>query len=457
MQSRTHSSHFQRLPVDRPLERTQKPFEMDSRRESGHLSAKPAGGASREGAFESSRLAAAAAACQPADECLCAPYGGEYAGSRAKPDSAPRHPGRDTRLGYSVLSPSGRGAGSAPGHWPYEQAVPRHPQPSQYDDAENYPMRRSRQPQPFYQIDQPVYYQAAQPPVPRPFSDIPSDRLSDRPFSGHKYIHGHSHPDYHRAYQQDRHSDRQPIARSYQHHRQTAGDASYPTDSFYPAGRQAVQTRSRLTECLDSSRRDSFYGSDIGSYPMISRTDILSVEWEARMKSLQAVAATADIHGMHPIHRPCDGRTAHHHSSTCIHKEIILCAIMASFLEKGLQRPVFFKFFSAFCGFFPRTLVCGYIYLSRYAKDLGSRILTVDDLRRAYLSCCILARKYNDDKHIPNSVLVDEWRIDLKELNYWEALVLNRLDYNLRISEREYAKYYNIMMGSYCGCYGYGY
>lgn len=89
--------------------------------------------------------------------------------------------------------------------------------------------------------------------------------------------------------------------------------------------------------------------------------------------------------------------------------------------------------FRRMASFHPRTLLLGYVLFSKAATGLA---LSLSEIPRLFLVCCIAASKTQYDGHVSNESFAGE-DLEVEEINYLEGLVLNRLQYEMRIGEDE--------------------
>lgn len=89
--------------------------------------------------------------------------------------------------------------------------------------------------------------------------------------------------------------------------------------------------------------------------------------------------------------------------------------------------------FKSIESFIPQILLMGYILLSRLVEC--TIFESPFDIPEIYLVCCIAASKTQYDSHISNVDFSDE--IGIHKINYLEGLVLNRLEYEVKIRDDE--------------------
>ncbi|KAI5181080.1 hypothetical protein PAEPH01_2780, partial [Pancytospora epiphaga] len=133
---------------------------------------------------------------------------------------------------------------------------------------------------------------------------------------------------------------------------------------------------------------------------------------------------------------------------------LVFMTIIVDFMDVSECNIRFLRLFKSFCTFLPKTLISGFIYMRRYASNFDHRFKRVDQLIKTYLACCILANKYNTDVQLFNVDVISGWDIDISEMNYCEALVLNTLNYNLFISSKEYECLFSYIQRKGSSLYG---
>lgn len=122
---------------------------------------------------------------------------------------------------------------------------------------------------------------------------------------------------------------------------------------------------------------------------------------------------------------------------------------MFNFLERGQSSNPIVKLFKGFCAFLPRTLLGGFIYVKRYSANFKYKFQKIENLIKIYLACCIISKKYELDSQTWSSEAARGWGLDVAEVNYLEALVLNGLDYNLHVSNSELQRASNSISADY--------
>lgn len=118
--------------------------------------------------------------------------------------------------------------------------------------------------------------------------------------------------------------------------------------------------------------------------------------------------------------------------------DLVFASLVFNFLEKGGRGVCVLKFLRGFCTFLPSTLINGYIYLKRYCSNFKYRFREFGQLLQFYFVCCLVSRKYEADTQISSEEVLKDWEMSVGEMNYLEALVINGLNYNLNITQKEY-------------------
>ncbi|KAI4290964.1 hypothetical protein PAPHI01_0238 [Pancytospora philotis] len=134
-------------------------------------------------------------------------------------------------------------------------------------------------------------------------------------------------------------------------------------------------------------------------------------------------------------------------------EELVFATVLLDLMDKSLLHRSVLRVARRFCTFLPCTLICAYIYLRQYVSRIGQRFTSVEELSKMYLVCCVLATKYGADAQVLNTEAAQKWGLPLGELNYLEALMINALNYNLRISDEEYRACYKNIQNNRCITY----
>lgn len=140
--------------------------------------------------------------------------------------------------------------------------------------------------------------------------------------------------------------------------------------------------------------------------------------------------------------------------------QVILSAVVINFLEDGKYKLHTVKFLKAFLMFLPNSLIDGFVYLKKYTETLSSKIVSIDQLMNAFLACCVISHKFSMDRPIFNIKAIQEmYGISLKDFNYLEALIFNRLKYNAFVTPSEHNRALNKILGiantsfEHCHCH----
>lgn len=91
------------------------------------------------------------------------------------------------------------------------------------------------------------------------------------------------------------------------------------------------------------------------------------------------------------------------------------------------------------------TLVLTLIYCDRIC-GLNNLLLQPYNIHRLFISCCLLAIKFNEDCFYTNEYYAKVGGIDLKEMNYLERSCIELLNFDLFIDDDLYKKYLNYLL-----------
>lgn len=88
----------------------------------------------------------------------------------------------------------------------------------------------------------------------------------------------------------------------------------------------------------------------------------------------------------------------------------------------------------------PLYLICGFIYLKRYLKNVRNKIKD-STLTKIFLTCCWIGVKIFNDTHVTCHDFLDNYNCDNKEITYIEAHILSSINYDLDISYTDFVKW----------------
>ena len=91
------------------------------------------------------------------------------------------------------------------------------------------------------------------------------------------------------------------------------------------------------------------------------------------------------------------------------------------------------------------TLILAYIYIKRFI-DKENYIISFRNIFRLIMSCILLAIKFNENKVYTNSFYAKVGGFDVDDLNNLEYNIFSRLDFNLRVLDKEF---YEIVLKIY--------
>ena len=90
------------------------------------------------------------------------------------------------------------------------------------------------------------------------------------------------------------------------------------------------------------------------------------------------------------------------------------------------------------------TLVLTLIYCDRIC-GLNNLLLQPYNIHRLFISCCVLAIKFNEDCFYNNDYYAKIGGIDLYEMNHLESFCIEMLNFNLFVKEDIFKKYINYL------------
>ena len=91
------------------------------------------------------------------------------------------------------------------------------------------------------------------------------------------------------------------------------------------------------------------------------------------------------------------------------------------------------------------TLVLTLIYCDRIC-GLNNLLLQPYNIHRLFISCCLLAIKFNEDCFYTNEYYAKVGGIDLDEMNYLERSCIELLNFDLFVDQNLYKKYVNYLL-----------
>ena len=84
----------------------------------------------------------------------------------------------------------------------------------------------------------------------------------------------------------------------------------------------------------------------------------------------------------------------------------------------------------------PLYLICGFIYLKRYLKNMKNR-LKDSVLTKIFLTCCWIAIKNFNGSYVASQDFLDNYKCNNKEIIFIEAHLLSKINYNIDITQLE--------------------
>ena len=91
------------------------------------------------------------------------------------------------------------------------------------------------------------------------------------------------------------------------------------------------------------------------------------------------------------------------------------------------------------------TLVLTLIYCDKLC-GMNNFLIQPHNIHRLFISCCLLAIKFNEDCFYTNEYYAKVGGIDLKEMNYLERSCIELLNFDLFVDQNLYKKYVNYLL-----------
>ncbi len=113
----------------------------------------------------------------------------------------------------------------------------------------------------------------------------------------------------------------------------------------------------------------------------------------------------------------------------------------------GIPIDYYIERIKKYSGIEESTLVLTLIYCDRIC-GLTDTILNPHNIHRLFMSCCLLAIKYNEDCFYSNEYYARVGGVDLKEINDLERCCIQLLNFDLYVNDEIYEKYVNYL-GNY--------
>ena len=113
----------------------------------------------------------------------------------------------------------------------------------------------------------------------------------------------------------------------------------------------------------------------------------------------------------------------------------------------GIPIDYYIERIKKYSGIEESTLVLTLIHCDRIC-GLTDTILNPHNIHRLFMSCCLLAIKYNEDCFYSNEYYARVGGVDLKEINDLERCCIQLLNFDLYVNDEIYEKYVNYL-GNY--------
>jgi hypothetical protein len=114
--------------------------------------------------------------------------------------------------------------------------------------------------------------------------------------------------------------------------------------------------------------------------------------------------------------------------------------VMRKIISRYLRSSIYISSLLELKNIVPLYLVCGFIYLRRYLKNVRNKIKD-SVLTKIFLTCCWIGVKNFNDTHVTCHEFLDNYKCDNREIAYIEAHILSSLNYDINISYREFIKW----------------
>jgi len=111
----------------------------------------------------------------------------------------------------------------------------------------------------------------------------------------------------------------------------------------------------------------------------------------------------------------------------------------------GIPIDYYIERIKKYSGLEDSTLVLTLIYCDKIC-GLNNFLIQPHNIHRLFISCCLLAIKFNEDCFYTNEYYAKVGGIDLKEMNYLERSCIELLNFDLFIDDDLYKKYLNYLL-----------
>ena len=111
----------------------------------------------------------------------------------------------------------------------------------------------------------------------------------------------------------------------------------------------------------------------------------------------------------------------------------------------GIPIDYYIERIKKYSGVEDSTLVLTLIYCDKIC-GLNNFLIQPHNIHRLFISCCLLAIKFNEDCFYTNEYYAKVGGIDLKEMNYLERSCIELLNFDLFIDDDLYKKYLNYLL-----------
>ncbi len=111
----------------------------------------------------------------------------------------------------------------------------------------------------------------------------------------------------------------------------------------------------------------------------------------------------------------------------------------------GIPIDYYIERIKKYSGVEDSTLVLTLIYCDKIC-GLNNFLIQPHNIHRLFISCCLLAIKYNEDCFYTNEYYAKVGGIDLNEMNYLERCCIELLNFDLFVDQNIYNKYVNYLI-----------
>jgi hypothetical protein len=111
----------------------------------------------------------------------------------------------------------------------------------------------------------------------------------------------------------------------------------------------------------------------------------------------------------------------------------------------GIPIDYYIERIKKYSGVEDSTLVLTLIYCDKLC-GMNNFLIQPHNIHRLFISCCLLAIKFNEDCFYTNEYYAKVGGIDLDEMNYLERSCIELLNFDLFVDQNLYKKYVNYLL-----------